>query len=484
MSLPVIPVILCGGSGTRLWPESRKSLPKQFLPLFGNKTLFGQALERAAAIAPHESILILTNEALRFLVADEIAKANVKAEIILEPEARDTAAAIAIATLKVSECASDAVAAIMPSDHYIAPQDVFIEDMVRAVQSARAGSITIFGIVPNAPSTAYGYIAADDDLSEVPGLKRVAAFHEKPDAQKAAAYISQGHLWNSGVFVARADVLRDAFEIHAPQILASSGQALAKAVDENGVLKLDAGSFAQAEKRPFDVAVMEKVLNAAVLPARFAWSDIGAFDALWDVLEKDSSGNAVSGDVVLEGVSNSLVRSSRGLVAVLSMEDVAVIATEDAVLVAPKKKLQGVRQLVARLTSEGRVEVEEPAETHRPWGSFETKALSDGYRVKCIRVKPGGRLSLQKHQHRAEHWVIVKGKARVTVGNEVKDLDRYQSVYIPLGAVHRLENFGTEILELIEVQCGDYLGEDDIVRLEDMYGRDTASPARSVGAKE
>ncbi|MES2906773.1 MAG: mannose-1-phosphate guanylyltransferase/mannose-6-phosphate isomerase [Pseudomonadota bacterium] len=482
MSSPVIPVILCGGSGTRLWPESRKNLPKQFLNLVGDKTLFQQTLERAQSISS-QKIVILTNEAMRFLVADELARANIEADVILEPEARDTAAAIAIAALKVSQLASDAVAAIMPSDHYIAPQDVFVEDMARAVSAAHQGSITIFGIVPNAPSTAYGYIATGDDLPDVSGLKRVVAFNEKPDAQKAALYITEGALWNSGLFVARADVLLDAFQMHAPQILQSARTAFEKASSDKDALKLDTASFSLIEKRPFDIAVMEQALNAAVLPARFTWSDIGAFDALWDVSGKDASGNAVTGDVVLEGVSNSIIRSSRGLVAVLGLDNVAVIATDDAVLVAPKKQLQNVRQLVAKLDAQERSEVTDPAITRRPWGSFETKALSDGYRVKRISVKPGGRLSLQKHAHRAEHWVIVKGTARVTIDDQVQDLQRYQSVYIPLGAVHRLENFGEETMELIEVQCGDYLGEDDIVRLEDVYGRGAEPPARKQGSR-
>lgn len=468
---PILPVILCGGSGTRLWPESRRASPKQFLALLGKESLFQQTLARAQAIAPQQKPFVLANEAMRFLVFEDMEKSGIEADILLEPGARDTAASVASAALSAAKIDPQTVAVILPSDHFITPQDVFLEDVSRAVQAARAGSIVVFGAVPSAPSTAYGYIAPGDELPDAAGLRRVAGFHEKPDTQTAAALISAGHLWNSGIFVARADVLIDAFEMHAPLILEAAKQALGKAQGGSGCLKLDAQEFTKAEKLPFDIAVMEKTLNAAVLPARFAWSDIGAWDAVWEIAPKDEAGNAVYGNVLLQDTKNSLVRSSKNLVAVLGLEDMAVIATPDAVLVAPKNRMQDVRRLVARLESERRVETIEHGLAHRPWGHYETKDLGEGYRVKRITVKPGGRLSLQKHAHRAEHWVVVKGVARVTIGDIVQTLQENQSAHIPLGAVHRLENPGSEPLELIEVQCGSYLEEDDIVRLDDVYGR-------------
>lgn len=475
----IVPVILCGGSGTRLWPESRKALPKQFLPLLGRQSLFQATLQRAQALSPEGDVVILANEETRFQVLADVESADVKADIVLEPQARDTAAAVAIAALMTARREAQAVAVIMPSDHYIAPQDVFMEDIARAVEAARHGSITVFGIVPTAPSTAYGYIAPGDPLEEVTDLRRVASFHEKPDLSSAAEFIAAGRLWNSGLFVARADVLLDAFQLHAPKILDAARAALDLAQADKAFLRLEAKAFGAAEKLPFDIAVMEKTLNAAVLPARFAWSDIGAWDALWAVAGKDVSGNCISGDVVLEDTQNSLIRASGQLTAVLGLDNIAVVATPDAVLVAPLSRMQNVKQLVARLESEGRKEVAAHRAAYRPWGQYETKDRGERYQVKRITVKPGGRLSLQKHFHRSEHWVVVRGTACVTIDGKTAEISENESTYIPIGAVHRLENPGKIPLELVEVQVGTYLEEDDIVRLEDVYGRELGQePAR------
>jgi mannose-1-phosphate guanylyltransferase/mannose-6-phosphate isomerase len=482
-SAKVVPVILCGGAGTRLWPESRRSLPKQFLPLLGEESLFEGTLRRAREIAPGEEIIVLTNEDMRFLVREAVEKCAAKAKIVLEPLARDTAAAIAVAALLVSEVSREAVAAIMPSDHFIAPAKTFAEDMARAVSAARDGSIAVFGIVPASPATAYGYIEPGEEMASVPSLRRVAGFHEKPDAQKAAAFIAAGHLWNSGLFVARADVLLDAFALHAPEILEAARNSFAAARRDEPFLRLDKKQFAKAEKLPFDIAVMEKTLSSAVLPARFSWSDIGAWDALWAVAGKDEAGNSTVGDVVLEDAKNTLVRSQGSLTAVLGLEGVMVITTPDAVLVAPKNRMQDVKQLVMRLESEGRKEVAEHTMIHRPWGQYETKDSGERYKVKRITVKPGGRLSLQKHKRRSEHWVVVRGQARVTIDGKISALKENESTYIPIGAVHRLENPGKAPLELIEVQVGGYLEEDDIERLDDIYGREVAPKPKVAGRK-
>jgi mannose-1-phosphate guanylyltransferase/mannose-6-phosphate isomerase len=479
----IIPVVLCGGSGTRLWPESRRALPKQFLPLLGEESLFESTLKRASLIAPEETIITLTNEEMRFLVQEGAEKAGVHISIVLEPVARDTAAAIAVGALMASNIEREAIAVIMPSDHFIAPAKIFSEDMARAIQAAQEGSITVFGIVPSSPSAAYGYIQSGEAVQEVTGLRQVASFHEKPDGKTAAGFIAAGHLWNSGIFVARADVLIDAFAMHAPDILFAAKAALAASQTDEPFLRLDEKQFSKAPKLPFDIAVMEKTLNAAVLPARFSWSDIGAWDALWAVAKKDEEGNSVSGNVVLEDTKNALVRSSDKLVAVLGLDNVAVISTTDAVLIAPKHRMQDVKQLVGRLDSEGRKEIAEHAMTHRPWGQYETKDAGERYRVKRITVKPGGRLSLQKHFHRSEHWVVVRGSALVTIDERTLTLNENESTFIPIGAVHRLENPGKIPLEIIEVQAGTYLEEDDIVRLDDIYGRNRVQETKTAGKR-
>jgi mannose-1-phosphate guanylyltransferase/mannose-6-phosphate isomerase len=481
-SAKVVPIILCGGAGTRLWPESRKSLPKQFLPLLGEESLFESTLKRAKLVAPEQNIIILTNEDMRFLVSEGVEKIGVKADIILEPAARDTAAAIAAASLLASKIDKEAVAVIMPSDHFIQPAKIFAEDVARAVNAAREGFIAVFGIAPATPSTAYGYIEPGEEMVEVPSLRRVASFHEKPDAKKAAEFITKGYLWNSGLFVARADVLIDAFVLHAPGILEAVKKSLELAQEDGAFLRLDEKQFLKAEKLPFDIAVMEKTLSSAVLPARFSWSDIGSWEALWAITEKDEAGNSIAGDVMLEDTKNALVRSSGRLTAVLGLENIAVVTTADAVLVAPKNRMQDVKQLVAKLEAQGRKEVNEHTMTHRPWGQYETKDQAERYKVKRITVKPGGRLSLQKHQHRSEHWVVVRGMARVTLDERTVTLSENESTYIPIGAVHRLENPGKIPLELIEVQVGAYLEEDDIVRLDDIYGR-AVTPESKVAGK-
>ncbi len=479
----LVPVILCGGAGTRLWPESRRSLPKQFLPLIGSESLFQATVARAAALAPDSDILFLTNEDMRFLVAQDISALQVKANIILEPVGRDTAPAIAVAALVAGQQNEDAVLVILPSDHFISPLKTFAEDIERAVIAAQAGSITVFGILPSHPSTAYGYIAAGEALSDAAGLQRVASFNEKPDVMTAGQFIAEGQMWNSGIFVARARDLIDAFALHAPSILEKAGEAIAHSKQDGAFLRLDEASYSKCEKRPFDIAVMEKTLSAAVLPARFTWSDIGAWDALWDIADKDEHGNSLHGDVVVEMAKNTLVRSTGRLTAVIGLDNIAVITTPDAVLVAPKNKMQDVKQLVARLDGEGRREVSEHMTTRRPWGSYETKDKGDRYHVKRITVAPGGRLSLQKHFHRSEHWVVVRGTARVTVNDTVLTLNENESTFIPIGAVHRLENPGKIPLELIEVQVGAYLEEDDIVRLDDQYGRDVERTSAKQGAQ-
>lgn len=467
----IVPVILCGGSGTRLWPESRTSLPKQFLALDGERSLFRATVARLAGIQGVSAPLILTNAAMRMIVTDELERDGMAAELLLEPEARDTAPAIAAAAALLASRDPDAVMVLLASDHHINGIEGFRDAVATAVEAAKAGYIVTFGIPAHSPSTAYGYVAPGAPIDGLQRVSKVAAFAEKPDRATAERYLREGRYWNSGMFVARASTLVTAFEAHAPAVAAAAKAAVIAAMRDGDATILDAAAFGQAPKISIDYAVMEKTDVAAVVPAAFTWSDVGAWDAVWEIGEQDAAGNVARGDVVLEATTNSLVRSERGLTVLLGMADVAVIATQDALLVAPKARAQEIKTIVARLQAAKRPEVSERPQALRPWGAYETKDRGERYRVKRITVKPDGRLSLQKHMHRSEHWVVVKGTARVTVDETVRMLAENESVYIPLGAVHRLENPGKITLELIEVQVGGYLEEDDIIRLDDAYGR-------------
>jgi mannose-1-phosphate guanylyltransferase/mannose-1-phosphate guanylyltransferase/mannose-6-phosphate isomerase len=472
---PIVPVILSGGTGSRLWPISREGYPKQFWPLVSARTMLQDTALRArgAGFAPP---VVVCGEPHRFLVAEQLAAAGLDgARIMLEPSARNSAPAIAAAALLVGEENPDAVLWIMAADAAIGDPATLLAALEAAAAAARSGRIATFGIRPTRAETGYGYIEAGAAL---PGTGAgghealaVARFLEKPDAATAAALVAGGrHLWNSGMFVARAGTLLAELAEKAPAVLAAARAGIAEAARDLGFVRLGAG-FSAAPSISIDHAVMERTALAAVVPCDPGWSDVGAWDSLWDIAAKDEAGNATAGPVALHGARNCLVRSEGILAAVVGLEDVVLVVTDDAVLACRRDRAQEVKQLVEKLKAEGRKEAVEHRKVYRPWGSYEGVARGERFQVKRIMVRPGAKLSLQKHHHRAEHWVVVHGTAIVERDKERILLRENESVYLPLGCVHRLENPGMIPLTLIEVQVGSYLGEDDIVRIEDTYGR-------------
>lgn len=478
----IYPVILSGGSGTRLWPLSRTSLPKQLLALHGARTMIQDTVLRAAvegAAAP----LLLCGEGHRFIVAEQMQAIGVEpSAIVLEPMGRNTAPAAAVAALLTAEKDPSGVILLLPSDHVVNDLPAFNAAVEKAAVAARAGHIVTFGLQPDGPETGYGYIQIDAVLDGAPGAHVVKRFAEKPDAEKASAYIASGdYAWNSGMFVFRADVLLAELEKHKPAIVETCRSALANGKRDADFVRLDADIFETVENISIDFAVMEKTDKAAVVPCDLGWNDVGAWSSLWSLQQQDDSGNVLLGDVVVHDCTNSFVRSDKGLTALVGVENVVVVVTEDAVLVADKRRTQDVKAIVDKLKAANRAEHSEHVVVARPWGTYESLENGSRFQVKHIVVKPGGRLSLQMHHHRAEHWVVVDGTARVTCDENVFILKEGESTFIPLGAKHRLENPGKTPLHLIEVQAGSYLGEDDIVRFDDVYGRvPDGAPALSV----
>jgi mannose-1-phosphate guanylyltransferase/mannose-6-phosphate isomerase len=468
------PVILSGGSGTRLWPMSRTFYPKQLLPLVGDKTLLQQAALRVAVAPGFAPPLIIANEEHRFIIAEQLREIDVASQgLLLEPVGRNTAPAACIAALRLVERDPTALMLVMPSDHTIDDTAAFHAAVARAATAAHAGHLVTFGIHPERAETGYGYIERGAALAGGDGVFAVARFVEKPDAATAEHYLKSGDFfWNSGIFLFPAALYLSELERLRPDMLASCRAALAAARCDEDFIRLDKAAFADCPADSIDYAVMEHTLQAAVVPVSMGWSDLGSWDALWELAEKDGAGNVLSGNVIAEDAKNCYLRSEAGLVAALGVEDLVVVATEDAVMLAPKGRAQDVRRLVARLVRENRGEADALPRVHRPWGSYETLHAGHRVQVKHILVKPGGKLSLQMHHHRAEHWVVVQGTARIRRGDEEIMLTEDQSTYIPLGTAHRLENPGKIPLHLIEVQSGAYLGEDDIVRFEDHYGRE------------
>lgn len=461
-------VLLSGGSGTRLWPLSREAYPKQFLSLAGEGTMLQETWQRVAGMTDAAPIVV-ANEEHRFLAAEQLRLVGVeRATIVLEPVGRNTAPAIAAAALQAMAAGDDPLLLVLPSDHVVRDADAFRNAVATARPAAEDGALVTFGIRPNAPETGFGYIQSD--AGDDPVL-RVLRFVEKPDAATAQRYLDAGdHYWNSGMFLFRASRYLEELERHRPDILAAVRRAFDAADRDGDFLRLDKDAFAASPSDSIDYAVMEKTERAMVLPVDIGWSDVGSWSALWDVSEQDSDGNARHGDVIAVDSRNSYAYARR-LVALVGVDDLVVVETDDAILVARKDRVQQVKDVVAKLKAEQRSHAVLHREVHRPWGSYDSVDVGDGFQVKRIKVKPGARLSLQSHKHRAEHWIVVRGTGRVTRDNDVFDLVANQSAYIPLGARHRLENPGAEVLELIEVQSGDYLGEDDIVRYEDVYGR-------------
>jgi len=466
------PVLLSGGSGTRLWPLSREMYPKQFLPLVGDDTMLQATWKRVAPLAALPPIVV-ANESHRFLAAEQLRVLAVPdPAILLEPVGRNTAPAIAAAALQAIAAGEDPLLLVLPSDHVIADAEAFREAVAVASVAAEQGALVTFGIMPTIAETGFGYIQAEQPAHGVgDGVRKVLRFVEKPDAATAQAYLDAGgYYWNSGMFLFRASRYLEELARLRPDILAATRAAFDAATRDGDFIRLDADAFAACPADSIDYAVMERTDAAMVLPVDIGWNDVGSWSALWDVAARDDDGNAWRGDVIAVDSRNSYAHARR-LVALVGVDDLIVVETDDAVLVAHKDHVQQVKDVVAQLKSDQRSQAALHREVHRPWGSYDSVDVGDGFQVKRIKVKPGAQLSLQSHTRRAEHWVVVRGTARVTRNNEVFDLFANQSAYIPIGAKHRLENPGKQVLELIEVQSGDYLGEDDIVRYEDVYGR-------------
>ncbi|KQT78407.1 mannose-1-phosphate guanyltransferase [Methylobacterium sp. Leaf466] len=469
----ILPVILCGGSGTRLWPASRESMPKQFTALVSPaSSTFQETARRVGDAASFGRPTVITSSDARFIVAEQLAQAGIAADILLEPERRDSAAAVAVAALHAAATAADAVVLIMAADHVIGDTAAFAAAARAAAEGARAGYIMTLGIEPTRPATDYGYIRRGRPLEGDGAACTVARFVEKPDAAGAEALIADGALWNSGYFLFRADVMIAELRAHVPEILEAAEGALAQATRDLDFIRLDASAFSRAPKTSIDYAVMERTTHAGVLPVSFPWSDVGTWDAVWSVLDKDPDGNAVRGRVELLHTRGSLVHSEgEHLTTVVGLDDVVVVTTADAVLVTSKARSGLVKDLVTVLRDKAHPEADAHRRIYRPWGWYQRIDIGERFQVKRIMVTPGGRLSLQKHFHRAEHWVVVRGTAEVTLNGSVALVHENEAIYLPIGAMHRLTNPGKIPLELIEVQVGSYTGEDDIVRVEDIYGR-------------
>jgi mannose-1-phosphate guanylyltransferase / mannose-6-phosphate isomerase len=471
MSAHIVPVIMCGGAGTRLWPVSRESMPKQFVPLVGEGSTFQQVIARVSDPELFARPIIITNADFRFVVAEQLRERGVEADIVLEPMRRDSGPAVAISALLAAERDRNALVLVLAADHLVRKPDEFRAVCRRAAATAAEGRIVTFGIEPTYPATSYGYIRPGEKLNGATACT-VEAFVEKPDAATAANYVAERYLWNSGNFLFHATTMLGEIERFEPTMAEAAKAAVAGLTRDLDFVRLAAEPFARAPKKSIDYAVMQRTKVAAVVPTDLGWSDIGSWNTVWDVLDHDADGNATDGPVVMLDSRNSLVRSEESvLTTVVGLDDVIVVATTDAVLVSARAQAEQVKTLVEQIKAHNHRAAVEHRRIYRPWGYYQDVDIAPRYRVKRIVVKPGSKLSLQKHFHRSEHWVVVKGTAEITLGNDVRSVHENESVYIPIGSVHRLANPGKIPLELIEVQVGSYLGEDDIVRLDDVYGR-------------
>jgi mannose-1-phosphate guanylyltransferase/mannose-6-phosphate isomerase len=468
MSLPIIPILLAGGAGTRLWPVSRDALPKQFLALVGNRSTYQETLLRVrdALFAPP---IVITGPNFHFFARRQAEELGIDATVVIEPLRRDSGPALAAATALARRRDPQAVVLALAADHVVLDPAKFRLACEAGRAGAARGHIVTFGIRPHEPKTSYGYILPGEAVCE--GVHAVAKFVEKPDMATAARYVQEGYLWNSGNFLFRADVMLSELARFEPEIAKAAEGAVEKATTDLGFLRLDAESFARAPQKSIDYAVMERTDRAAVVVGEFRWSDIGSWDALFDVAARDADGNVPHGPVVTMDAHGCVAHSDGPLTALLGVEDLIVVATSDAVMVAPRARAEDVKTLVARLKADARPQATDHRRVHRPWGYYESIDMGERFQVKRIVVVPGGMLSLQKHRHRAEHWVVVRGTAEVTIGDATRSVHENESIFIPIGSVHRLANQGKIPLELIEVQTGSYLGEDDIERLDDIYKR-------------
>ena len=478
MKKNVIPVILSGGSGTRLWPLSRQLNPKQFLKILGEETMLQQTIRRLQGL-PCKNLIVVCSEEHRFLAGEQMLEMGIKDfSIILEPTPKNTAPAIALAAIHAltqgsgEDKGNDPILLVLPADHVITNEEAFRKAVTNALSAAIEGRLVTFGIVPEKPETGYGYIERGKEHEKNPNIFEVASFREKPDEETARKYIQSGnYYWNSGMFLFQAKTYLEELQKHAPKVYEACSKAMQKTEKDFDFIRIETEAFKLSPSISIDYAVMEKTNLASVVPLDAGWSDIGSWTALWEACGKDSEGNTLQGDVKIIDTKDSMVRAENRLVATVGVSDLVVVETKDAVLVAHKDHAQKVKDLVEDIKQNGRHEHLNQREVFRPWGSYDCLETGERFQVKRIRVKPGARLSLQMHHHRAEHWIVVRGSAKVTIDGEIIFLTENESTYIPVGKTHCLENPGKIPLELIEVQSGGYLGEDDIVRLDDLYGR-------------
>lgn len=476
----MIPVILSGGSGSRLWPLSRKLYPKQFLALAGEHTLFQQTLERLA-FEGMEPPLVVSNKEHRFILQEQLEQLKLKTQgILLEPFGRNTAPAVAIAAMKLVAEGRDELLLVLPADHVLEDPRAFQRALALATVAAEKGEMVLFGVPASRPETGYGYIRANADDKLPGGVSRVERFIEKPDEVRARQFVEEGgHYWNSGMFLFRASRFLEELKRHDADIYDTCLLALERSQHEGEVVNIDPATFECCPDNSIDYAVMEKTQRACVVPLAAGWNDVGSWSSIWEVHDKDANGNVTKGDVLVHDSRNCLVHGNGKLVSVVGLDDIVVVETKDAMMIAHRDRVQDVKKVVNELDAAGRSETQNHCAVYRPWGSYDSVDMGGRFQVKHITVKPGAQLSLQMHHHRAEHWIVVSGTAQVTCDDKVFLLTENQSTYIPIASVHRLANPGKIPLEIIEVQSGSYLGEDDIERLEDVYGRTEESGIRA-----
>lgn len=467
----ITPILLAGGAGSRLWPVSRDDLPKQFQPLTGTYSSYQETLRRVGDANVYSQPIVITNEGFRFFSRRQAEAAGHPATVVLEPARRDSAAAVAVAAVMAEKRASGTLVLALAADHMVLDEDLFTQSVQLGAEAAAAGRIVVFGLKPTEPRTSYGYIRPGELINGNSDLAMVDAFVEKPNAETALDYVRKGYLWNSGNFLFRSDVMIGEFRKYAPEILEAAEAAVEKASTDLGFVRLDQESFEKAPKNSIDYAVIEKTKEMAVVTGHFRWSDVGSWDAIWEVMDRDDEDNVIYGDGMALNASGCLIHSEGIYTTLVGVDDLIAISTRDAVMVVPKSKVQDVKKLVDEMKKAEIPQAERHRRSHRPWGTVDSVVEGARYAVKHITVERGGVLSLQKHMHRSEHWVVVSGTATITIGDDTRLVTENESVYVPLGVVHRIANEGMVPLELIEVRTGSYIREDDIQRIHDIYAR-------------